>query len=304
MMSFDVPRDPARWPFLFVLDAAGRHTGWALVNGPVVTRGQHDQFAALRRGGFRFIGMSSYLDFPRGCRDGALDYEIACDAWCHCFRDPDRFLRTPLPRALISVSDFTDYQQVAPERVDLPPPGGRYDVVYVGAVEPWKREAKNWRLAAAAIPRLCDELDLTALVVGVPTPDFPASTRVTFRWPVPWASLLAAVATARFLLVPNITDASPRVLAEALCLDTPVLVHRDILGGWKYVNRFTGAFFADEQEVVPAARATEDGGLAPRRWFRANYGPYQAGARLLALVRTLDPALAERSHLRLSEAAA
>lgn len=301
-MSFTPYEGAARWPFLFVLDAEDRQTGWALVNGPIVTRAQQEQFVELRRTGHRFVGMSSYLTFPDGCRGDPLDYELVCDAWCHCFRTPGRFLRTELPRALISMSDFTDYQRVSPH--GLAPPAERFDVVYVGATEDWKREAKNWRLAASAVPRLCCELGMCALVIGSPSDDFEPSPRVTFRAQVPWPILLAHLASARFLFVPNVTDASPRIIAEALCLDVPIVVHREILGGWKYVNRFTGAFFENEAGATAAARAVCEASIAPREWFRANYGPYLTGKRLLALLRSVDPTLKERSHLRVSEAVA
>lgn len=57
---------------------------------------------------------------------------------------------------------------------------------------------------------------------------------------------------------------------EALCLNVPILVNRHILGGWKYVNEQTGAFFESVDDVVPAfqqllARQSQ---LRPREWFR------------------------------------
>jgi glycosyltransferase involved in cell wall biosynthesis len=303
-VSFTPYDPPVRWPFLLVLDAQYRQTGWALLSGPIVTRAQQEQFVDLRRAGHRFVGMSSYLTFPHGCDGDPLDYEMVCDAWCHCFQVPERFMRTSLPRALISTSDFTDYEQILPPSVAVPEPGNRFDLIYVGATEAWKREAKNWPLAARAVPRLCRELDLGALVIGSPTDDFTPSARVTFHRELPWPVLLAHLARARFLFVPNVTDASPRIIAEALCLDVPILVNRDILGGWKYVNRFTGAFFVNEAGVTTAARAVCTASVAPRAWFRANYGPYQAGRRLLSLLRSVDPTLKERSYVRISEAVA
>jgi len=258
----------------------------------------------LRRAGQRFVGASSYLTFPRGYDGGLLDYEMVCDAWCHCFRDPDCFLPATLPRALISVSDFTDYQQISPERVARSASSKRFDVIYVGATDDWKREAKNWPLAARVLPRLCRELDLRALVIGSPAGEFRPSEGVSFSPLLPWPVLLAHLARAGFLFVPSVTDPSPRLIAEALCLNVPILLHRDILGGWKYVNRYTGAFFDGEADVIPAARAVCCAATAPRQWFRANYGPYQAGKRLLSLLRLVDPTLEERSYLRLSEVAA
>ena len=204
-MIFTTYGGAARWPFQLVLDAQYRQTGWVVLNGPIITRAQQEQFVELRRAGQRFVGASSYLAFPRGYGGGSLDYEMMCDAWCHCFPDPDRFLPATLPRALISVSDFTDYRQISPERVAPSASSKRFDVIYVGATDAWKRDAKNWPLAARIVPRLCRELDLRALVIGSPAGEFQPSAGVSFSPLLPWPVLLAHLARARFLFVPNVT---------------------------------------------------------------------------------------------------
>lgn len=63
-----------------------------------------------------------------------------------------------------------------------------------------------------------------------------------------------------------------RVIVEALCLNIPVVVNKHILGGWKYVNQYTGEFFSDSSDVVDAfarlrspERAAE---LFPREWYK------------------------------------
>ena len=38
----------------------------------------------------------------------------------------------------------------------------------------------------------------------------------------------------RFIFIPNINDASPRVITESLCHNIPCLVNQNIIGGWKY----------------------------------------------------------------------
>jgi len=38
------------------------------------------------------------------------------------------------------------------------------------------------------------------------------------------------------LLIPSISDASPRILTQALAMNTAVIVNKDIVGGWKYIN--------------------------------------------------------------------
>jgi hypothetical protein len=93
------------------------------------------------------------------------------------------------------------------------------------------------------------------------------------------------------LFVPNGLDASPRIVAEALAMDTPVLVNRHILGGWHFVNPFTGSFFESEADVTQGARRCLERWTSPREWFRSNHGPVLAGRRLARFMSTVDPAL-------------
>jgi glycosyltransferase involved in cell wall biosynthesis len=293
-----------KWPFLLITDSRYRSVGWALINGPIATRAHHVEFSELCGAGYRFAGMTSYLEFPRSEDADVRDYGSLCEAWCHCFRDPDRYLPHGIPRALISVSDFVNYRRVSPERVcaatGMSP---TYDFIFAGAVDDWKRKVKNWELAGRCIPRMCSETGLRALVIGTPDENFEPSAQVSFCAPLQWDDFLARLAQARFLFVPSVLDASPRILAEALCLDVPVVVNRRILGGWKYVNNFTGRFFEDERDVVEAARSCLEESLKPRRWYCANYGPYLAGARLLRFLRSIDTRIEERSHLMITEEA-
>lgn len=292
----------ALWPFSFVVDPGGASVGWAVVNAPVVTPSRQEQLACLRRSGFRFVGMASDGEFPRLASAGPIDYDSLCEAWCHCFRDPGPYIPKGRPTALISASDFTDYHSISPDAVPPLAETPSFDLLYLGARERWKETAKGWELAQRCIPRLWHEVGLRALMVDTPADALPASVPTTRLPLLPWPEFLAHLARCRFLLVTGTADASPRVIAEALCLDVPVLVHRGILGGWKYVNSFTGAFFDDDQDVARGAQACLEKHSSPRRWFRANYGPYLTGQRLLALLRPLDPALTRPTHLALSEA--
>lgn len=297
-----VPDLVARWPLAFVVDSHDRSVGWAVVHSRVVSPARQAQLADLRRAGFRFLGMTSDGSFPAGGDRDPIDYGALCEAWCHCFRDPDRYLPRDAPRALLSVSDFTDERRVSREASaggGAIPDG--FDFVYVCGTEPWKRAAKSWELARRCIPRIRSVLGLRALMVGARADDPPCADAI-LRPPLRWPEFLACLSHARFLFAPNVLDASPRVLGEALCLDVPVVVNRAILGGWKYVNAFTGVSFDGEDDVVDAVRECLRAARSPRAWFRANHGPYVAGFRLLRLLRLVDPSISERSHLRLSEA--
>jgi glycosyltransferase involved in cell wall biosynthesis len=286
------------WPLELVLDAQGRRTGWAVLHAPVRSPDRMEVLSGLLRAGTRFVGMTSDGDFPHVEGHDPIDYASMCDAWCHCFREPAARLPPGAPQTLLSDSDFTDYAWVV-EQSRTAAPAPRYDFVYVGATEPWKQQAKGWELALRCLPVLCGELGLRGLLVGTAATGIPRLPTVTLVPALPWPELLRCVAGARFLFAPNELDASPRVLAEALSLDVPVVVNRCILGGWKYITRSTGVFFDDERDVAAAVTRCLRGTWRPHLWFRSHHGPYLAGRRLLRLLREVDPSLSERSHLRL-----
>ena len=126
----------AKWPFLFVVDSHQHGIGWAVVNSRIVKPSRHEQFAQLRRLGFRFLGMCSDVSFPKIDEADSLDYDAVCEAWCHCFRDPDSYLPLHTPRVLLSSSDFTDYRSIAPDRISNDDSNEiDFDFVYVGPTE-------------------------------------------------------------------------------------------------------------------------------------------------------------------------
>jgi len=70
----------------------------------------------------------------------------------------------------------------------------------------------------------------------------------------------------------NVHDASPRVLAEAMCMDVPVLINWHILGGWKYATEQTGEDFVDTASFIQAYKRLREperkARLRPRQWYR------------------------------------
>ena len=165
-----------------------------------------------------------------------------------------------------------------------------YDFAYVCLPGPWKEMTKNWLLAKVCLERLCYGLNLKGLLLGRwQILDLPFRHNLAIEGDFPQERLLDRLRRCRMLFVPSVMDASPRILTEALCLDVPILVNRQILGGWKYVNASTGAFFDDEDNVLEAARRCLERDFDPRRWFQENYGPGHASARLAEFLRQLDP---------------
>jgi glycosyltransferase involved in cell wall biosynthesis len=282
------------WPFLRIVDESGAGSGFAAIEGPLRTPVDVARFESMRRSS-RFIGFTSYARFPaRHPR-----YARLCEAWCHCFRDPDAFLPPGRERTLLSISDFVDYTAIAPEQID-PTWDGRktIDFVYVCREDRWSERVKNWPLARRCLPVLSRRLGLEGVLVGRESlAGVPRGAQPRVTGELPFRRLMRLVLRARFVFFPNELDASPRLIAEALSLGTPVLVNRRILGGWKYVNRYTGEFFDGADDVAAAALRCLERPRATRAWFAANHGPLQASERLRRLIARLDPATGARRLL-------
>jgi glycosyltransferase involved in cell wall biosynthesis len=281
------------WPLLPITDERNRSLGWACLNGPLRNPEERARLARVRRR-YRLVGMTSYLSFP-SMPAADQDYAVLCEGWCHCFRDPDAYLPAGMPRVLLPYSDFLDPWQSLVARLSGSEPKER-DFLFVCPEDPWKERSKNWPLARRCFGPLCADLGLRGLVVGHTTwagfSDH--GGRLTTCPELPWSELLQRISTARFLLVTSLEDPSPRLIAEALALGTPVLVNAAILGGWHYVNEFTGGFFEDELDVAVGARRVLERSTSPREWFRTHHGPRLAGAKLARFLRELDPTLEVR----------
>ena len=65
---------------------------------------------------------------------------------------------------------------------------------------------------------------------------------------LPYWDFIKEICKSKFLFIPNIYDASPRTLTQSLSCNVPVLLNYNILGGWKYINKYTGEFFNDEKD--------------------------------------------------------
>lgn len=291
-----------RWPFTFVVDQQGHGTQWVAIHAPIQSPSRVSLFADYRMRGIRFVGVCSFMTFPQPTLgEDPLDYEAVCEGWGHCFREPQQIFTGDQPRVLLSLSDFTSAELADPRRLrggtdDLPP----FDFVFVAADEPWKLQAKNWDLATRCISRMCTELGLHGLVLGAPPGSFAGLAGITTMPRLPYGRFLQVLSRTRFLFLPSELDASPRVLAEALCLDVPVLVNRAILGGWKYVTAETGEFFDAEDDVVEGAARCLSGSFEPRAWWRASYGPLASGERLRHLIEAIDPSSRLDGPLQLS----
>ena len=292
-----------RWPLIGIADERGRLLPYVGLQQPAMTREEEEDIRELEAR-VSFVGFTSLLTFPRWRpADDPFDYTSLCRGWCHCFRNPDQYLPAGVPAVLNAFSDFIDYQRTSRDALlpGGPAVGPAWDFLYVCPAESAKAMVKNWPLASRCLPVLCGELGLRGIVVGRrQIGDLPeCADRLTVTDELPWPALMRVLANSRMLFVPNEQDPSPRLMAEALCMDVPVVVNRRILGGWHYVNPFTGVFFDDEGDVGAAVRDCLTSWTSPRRWFIAHHGPLHAGERLRRLLRDIDPAMRHVAAVRL-----
>lgn len=274
--------------------------GFAVIEAPIVHESELAVLASLQKR-YRFIGFTHFRTFPGSeNRVGSADYLSLCEGWCHCFQNPDDYIHAPVPKLLLSGSDFTDPETISAESLELDPLGAKeYDFIYVCTPGAWAEQNKNWSLAKRCIPILCEQLGLRGLLVGrKEIPDLPPCKGLSVIGWVPWPIILLLLHRSRFLFVPNVLDASPRIITQALCMNLPILVNRQILGGWKYTNSQTGAFFDGEEDVAAGAAQCLAAGPQPRKWYAQNHGPYRSSQRLHAFLRSLEPQLPEAKLIR------
>jgi hypothetical protein len=288
-----MPEDSVPWALRWIVDSGRRDTGFAMLRKSIQNseRAAFDKMAADHR----MIGFTHYGPFP-------LCHEVyapqvkgkpleerwerpevkACEAWAHCFRDPDRYLPPGIPRMLISGSDFVNENQVINAAWADGRPAKRWDLVY-SCLPNWLNELqKNWDLGRSCVLRLAEAGARIVIAGRSGVPGSPSHPNIDCLPELPNSDFMRVTASARVALLPNWWDASPRVLTESLVLDVPVLVNRQILGGWKYVAPETGVFFDDETDVVDAFFTLLDTPVHPHDWLLANGYGQEASARRLA----------------------
>ena len=296
------------FPFKNIRDGkTDKNTNVIAIVAPFRNQDHFRQFDNLKNLNYKFIGISSYLQFP-GVIQNEFDpakgkslawYVDQCFAWIHCFRKPELVFSEDrwrdLPLLQMAQSDFTDPLSLKPNS-KIPK---KWDFIYIclkdnDLCQPgWNSINRNWILAQKALLLLCGKYKLKCLIIGrIGCPiDEVIRDQVTVKEQLKYWEFIESLQSSRFTFLPNIMDASPRILTESLCLNNPVLVNRHIIGGWKYVNSATGEFFSDEKDLENAYQRLEKNykQYQPRKFFRRYYGPKVSGRRLAKFIRTIYP---------------
>jgi len=305
----DVP--DVDFPFINLKDENDKNLNILCIKAHL-TENEKIQFLKYIKKGIKFIGCSSYLSFPRKCDNtyGYCHEDIKIEGkyieeyvlgWCHCFREPDKYIKYNIPRILISESDFNTERLMPDNNIKI-----KYDYILVQPKDEdckmeWHGHNKNWQLAEKAVKILSDDLNMKGLIVGRDdcSVNIKNKNNIETTGFLSYYDFIDKIRMSKFMLLPNLEDASPRVLTETLCLNKPILVNENILGGWKYVNYKTGEFFNQHNIKEQAIKLLNNyHNYTPREYFVNNYGTVNTGKRLKEFLQQIYPNLNKCKYVK------
>ena len=308
----DIP--DVKWPFINLKDEKGKNVNMLCIRGHMKPH-EKVKFLEYYNKGIKFLGCSSYMSYPRVIDNqngfSHQDEYIKINGkyiesyvlgWCHCFKNPEKYIRPGIPKVLISESDFNN-ERLQPEKKDI-----KYDYLMYQPkdsdkceVNGWHSHNKNWPLAEKAIKVLSDDMNLKGIVTGRGgcSVNIKNKDNIEVSDFIKFHGFMDKIRQSRFVVIPNLEDASPRLLTEALCLEKPIFVNEDILGGWKYVNDKTGTFFNENNIQEKATWLMNNyGNFTPRKFYMDNYGDVNSGKRLKAFLKKIYPDLSPCEYVK------
>lgn len=298
------------FPYRYLYDENGKILPIVLVSGFFRDDKERNIFTEYVYNGIKVVGITAYKSFPKpitdntgdnSSKDDAFDYYENIKNWLCCFRDPDLFGFDKTHNLIdISESDFYD----ADDKKE--PVEKIYDVIYVCfkdddecSTDGWNAVNRNYKLATSCLPILINEFKLKVLIIGRLNCGLEKlyGDNIEILDFMPYFDFQEKLRQSRFLFMPNIYDASPRVIAEALIKDIPVLMNRTIICGAKYVNHETGELFTDENDIrlsITRLLAREKS-ISPKKWWEKNYSKKKMAKKFRDFLYTQYPDILEKT---------
>ena len=305
-----------KFPFKNIKDENGVNLNILALTAPFRSDKDKDNFNKyIRKYKIPILGVSSYLNFPGKITHPYDDpyykknfkkhnYIDSCIGWCNGFENPTLvgFDDRKIPMMKLSESDLVIHTFKPNEKKE-------YDFIYIclkdndKCEDGWQSENRNWKLAKKCLPIMCEKFKLKGLLVGRLNCTYPPKCKdyITIvgnkdnEGKIPYTELMDKMAKSKFLFLPNIRDASPRVLTEALVVDVPVLVNKNIYSGTKYVNNQTGELFNDENDFPKVLEKMlykiKTNQYKPRKWFTNRYSIQKTGKKLYKFIKSIYPEL-------------
>ena len=300
-----------KWPFLNIIDEMNHKVDIVCLRGPLEKQEDKNLFEKFISEGKLIIGCSSYLSFPNKCNNPICDYnnffykdkriDSIVDGLLHPFRDEKNLKSTN--NILISESDFSD-NILKLKNFDVKDKKIKYDFICYcpsderSCNEGWNYYNKNWNLAKKTIEEACNTLNLKGILIGRENcPIDVEKDKLERHERLSYYDFIDKISQSKFMIVSSYEDASPRIISESLLVNTPVLVYKDIIGGWKYVNGKSGLFY-DESDINLKINKILKDNFKPREYYLNHFGVEKSGKKLRDFIVDIDPSFSRYKSLR------
>ena len=302
-----------KWPFRNLIDENNKNINMIALTMPFRNDTHRELYNKYKKMGIKILGVTSYQSFPGKIinpyedkyhinkKDNYVDMVIG---WCYVFRDPKKYGIINKPMIDIAESDFSRLNFY--KKYDGPK---KYDFICVCLPEStgdchkgWQSHNRNWELTKKLIPIMCNKYKLKGLLIGRKDCGLAekCSGNLVELDKLPYWDFIKEICKSRFTFIPNIYDASPRTLTQSLSCNVPILLNKNILGGWKYINKNTGEFFNDENDFEKGLKKIIKNmkKYKPHDWFSKKYGPINSGKRLKKFIKKINPDVTKTKIIR------
>jgi len=297
------------FPYRFLRDEKDNMLPIVLVSGPFRDKKEEDHYDEYIENGIQVVGITAYKSFPRRIVDATgdgydvetpFDYLGKIKNWMACFKDLEYYGFNSSHNIIdISESDFYDAEE------DTTSNEKKYDMIYVCfkdddkscPMDGWNAINRNYKLALECLPIIINKFGLKVLVIGRLNCGLEKlyGDKIEILDFLPYHEFQNKIRESRTLFIPNVYDASPRTVAEALIKDVPVLMNRSIVCGSKYITYETGELFTDEHDITVSLErllAKRDK-ISPKKWWSQNYSRKQMGKNMRDFLYTQYPDILE-----------
>ncbi len=291
------------FPFRYFQDKDGNTLPFVAVTAFFRDQKMLEKYYEYINAGINVFGITAYKSFPNEITDGTegyyvnnqeFNYIVNIKNWLCCFNDPKEYNFTENNNIInISESDFYDIN--TDESVDK-----KYDFIYICLKDSedcplngWNAINRNFDLALKCFPTMINDFKMNGLVVGRVNCNLEEkyNGKIEVVDMLDYHVLQDKMKQSKFLFVPNIYDASPRVVSECIIKNVPVLMNKNIVCGSKYINYETGELFTDENDIklslINLLNKLND--ISPQKWWKENYGTESSEKKLCAFLKKSFP---------------
>ena len=266
----------------------------------------------LKKQGIHFLGLSSYSEFPGKITNPhdvlndpkhkayTYNYFDLTRGWCSVFREEmnQKIFPKGVPRINCAESDFGKYKTHLPD----PSVKKEYDFIYICLKDNdkcengWQSTIREWDMTKKCLDIMCKKYKLKGLLLGRINCEVPSNCHQLMELTdfQEYSTFIKNFNKCRFVFCGSMRDASPRTVSEGICFGLPVLMNKNILGGWQYINDSTGEFFDPdniengfEPVLDKFIKKLNNNEYKPREWYIENYGEYNSGKKMMDFVKSI-----------------